>query len=151
MKVISVREHPEICCQAIAYFQDIWATPESLRVYEDSISHSINTNSPLPYWYLLMDNERIAGCAGVITNDFISRMDLYPWLCALFIEPDYRGHLYSSLLIEEAKKDAASGGFSTLYLSTDHEGFYEKFGFEFVGTGYHPWGEESRIYQIKVG
>ena len=32
-------------------------------------------------------------------------------------------------------------------LSTDHAGLYEKWGFRYLGQGYHPWGAESRIYE----
>ncbi len=112
-----------------------------------------NEQSPsnlLPQWYLLMDNDVIIGCAGLITNDFISRMDLYPWVCAIYIEEEYRGNAYGSILLEQAKKDAKEGGFSHLYLCTDHIGYYEKYGFEHIGAGYHPWGEMSRIYSISL-
>jgi N-acetylglutamate synthase-like GNAT family acetyltransferase len=77
-------------------------------------------------------------------------MDLYPWICALFIDEKHRGNKYASLLIEQAKEDANKAGFDHVYLSTDHVGFYERYGFIYIGQGYHPWGEESRIYQIKV-
>lgn len=146
MKVISVRECPEYKDIAIKYFQSKWATENSMKVYDDCITNSITTSNPLPQWYLLMDNNKTIGCAGLITNDFISRMDLYPWICAIYIEEEYRGNGYGSILIEKAKKDAKINGFSNLYLCTDHIGYYEHYGFQYIGTGYHPWGDSSRIY-----
>lgn len=32
----------------------------------------------------------------------------------------------------------------------DYIGVYEKYGFQYIGQGYHPWGEESRIYQADL-
>jgi len=53
-------------------------------------------------------------------------------------------------LIEAVKKDTAKAGFLKLYLATEHKGYYEKFGFNYIGEGYHPWGESSRIYGCDV-
>ena len=149
MKVISVRENPKIKNIAIEYFQSKWKSVLPI-IYEDSINHCIDAINPLPQWYLLEKDDEIIGCAGLITNDFISRMDLYPWVCAVFIEQNYRGNAYFTLLIEKAKFDAKIAGFEYLYLSTDHIGYYEKYGFEYIGQGYHPWNEESRIYQLEL-
>lgn len=150
MKIISIKENPEHMKSAIIYIQSKWASEQSLKVYEDCIEHCISSPNPLPQWYLLMDEEKIIGCTGLITNDFISRMDLYPWVCAVFIEEEYRGNNYGSLLLERAKNDAKAGGFSNLYLCTDHIGLYEKYGFNYIGTGYHPWGTNSRIYAVAL-
>ena len=149
LKVISVREHPEYKDRAIAYFQNSWKGVLPI-IYEDCITHSIHARDSLPQWYLLLKDEDIIGCAGLITNDFISRGDLYPWINAIFIEEADRGNRYSEILIEKAKLDAQKAGFQYVYLCTDHVGFYEKYNFKYIGQGYHPWGEESRIYEFKL-
>ncbi|SFI27766.1 MULTISPECIES: hypothetical protein [unclassified Bacillus (in: firmicutes)] len=76
MQIINVREHLEYKEKAIKYIQGKWANENSMKVYEDCITHSITTDNPLPIWYLMEDSGEIIGCAGLISNDFISRMDL---------------------------------------------------------------------------
>jgi len=150
MKVVSIKKNPEYKDKGIKYIQSKWATPSSMKVYEDCITNCITTDNPLPQWYLLLDKDKIIGCGGLITNDFISRMDLYPWVCALYIEEDYRGNAYGSILLKKIKKDTQASNFSTLYLCTDYIGYYEKYGFKYIGEGYHPWGESSRIYALDL-
>lgn len=127
VKVISIKKDFEYKDRAIQYFQSKWASEKSMKVYDDCITNCITSTNSLPQWYLLMEDDKIIGCAGLITNDFISRMDLYPWVCALYIEEEYRGNNYGSILLEQAKSDARIGGFPHLYLCTDHIGYYEKY------------------------
>ncbi|WP_019668589.1 GNAT family N-acetyltransferase [Eudoraea adriatica] len=149
MKIISIRENPDYKDIAIKYFQQSWKSVLPI-IYEDCITHSINARNSLPQWYLLDKDNEIIGCAGLITNDFISRGDLYPWINALFIDEKHRGNAYGSLLLEYARTDAKEAGFEYLYLCTEHIGYYEKYGFKYIGQGYHPWGEESRIYELEI-
>ncbi len=147
MNVVSVLTRPDLVEEAISFFQKHWASEQSRMVYDDCIRHS---KHPLPKWYLLLHEGAPIGGAGLIANDFISRSDLYPWLCALVVEPAYRGRALGALLIERAKADARAAGFSRLYLCSDHVGYYEKYGFARIGTGYHPWGESSGIFEADV-
>lgn len=148
--VVSLRQDPTLLPEAIHYIASKWANPKNRQVYVDCLTHTSGSRAPLPQWYLLIEGERIIGCAGLITNDFISRMDLYPWICAMFVEEDQRGNNFGEMMIKKAVEDAKKAGFGEIYLATDHIGYYEHFGFGFVGIGYHPWGESSRIYSLKI-
>ena len=148
-QVIALRDRPEFKDRAIAYFQKCW--PDVLpAIYDDCITHSLSARDNLPQWYLLIMESQFIGCAGLITNDFISRGDLYPWLCALFIDEAYRGHAFGSLLMDKAKAHTKAFGYTHLYLCTSLSDYYEKYGFSYIGNGYHPWGETSKIYEIAV-
>ena len=149
MRIISIRENPSYKDIAIKYFQQCWKSVWPV-IYEDCINHCVDARNDLPQWYLLEKESKIIGCAGLITNDFISRGDLYPWVCAIYIDEKHRGNHYGKILIDKAKNDTQKFGHEYLYLSTEHIGYYEKYGFEYIGQGYHPWEEESRIYQIAL-
>lgn len=147
--IISVRQQPEYIDKAIAYFQEAW--PETAPIiYQDCISNAINAKHDLPQWYLLVNENDIIGCVGLITNDFISRMDLYPWLCALYIDEKFRNKGYGKYLINHVMAETKAFGYSDLYLSTGISGYYEKLGFTYIGDGHHPWDETSSIYQINL-
>lgn len=149
MRIISVRENPRYKNRAIKYFQQSWKSVRPI-IYEDSINHCIDARNNLPQWYLLEKDSEIIGCAGLITNDFISRGDLYPWICGIYVNEKHRGNAYGTLLIDRAKSDTKKFGYEYMYLCTEHIGYYEKYGFEYIGQGYHPWEAESRIYQIEL-
>ena len=146
MEIISVRAQPGCADAAIAFLQQAWGGGNNEIMYEDCVRHCLGSPSPQPQWYLLRDGETLAGCAGLIPNDFISRMDLWPWICALYVAREHRGHEYGRRLLDYAKADARQLGFRKIYLSTEHIGYYERYGFAYLGQGWHPWGESSRIY-----
>ena len=58
------------------------------------------------------------------------------------------GQALGGLLLEHGIKEAALAGFSTLYLTTDHDGYYEKYGWARIEDGYDRDGEPCRIYRI---
>ncbi len=149
INTISIREAPQYCEIGIEWFASKWGIDK--KEYEKSFDDCINKNESLPQWYLVLneDDEIIGGC-GLIQNDFVDRIDLFPYLCALFVEEKARGHAIGALLLENARKDAKAKGFNKLYLCTDHTSYYEKYGWTHIGVGKHPWGDTSRIYEINT-
>lgn len=150
VKVIKLREHPHYLNQAIQFFQEKWGNDQSNPVYEDCLTHRLAVENKIPQWYLILEDEKIVAGAGLISNDFISRMDLTPWLCALYVEVPFRKQGFALALISTIKQECKTFDFEKLYLATDHVDFYEKFDFHYLADGYHPWGEKSRIYETKI-
>ena len=145
IKIIAVREQPDYLDRAVDYFASKWGV--SREIYYDCIFNSLETDSKLPRWYLMLKEETIIGSFGLIVNDFISRQDLWPWICAVYIEESERGKALGSRLLEHGRKEAAVLGFKTVYLCTDHIGYYEKYGWRYKCQGYGVSGDPGRIYE----
>ncbi len=64
----------------------------------------------------------------------------------VFIDEAYRGHRLSQKLIEYAMKYLKSIGFDKVYIISDHENLYEKYGFTVIDRKIAPWGSEEKIY-----
>ncbi|MEN6313954.1 MAG: GNAT family N-acetyltransferase [Clostridiaceae bacterium] len=145
-KIISIRDNPEYSGRAIDWFASKWGID---RIeYEKSFSDCLNKDGSLPQWYLALDkNDEIIGGCGLIQNDFVDRTDLFPYLCALFVEEKARGNAFGARLLENARIEGARLGFDKLYLCTDHTAYYEKYGWQYIATGNHLWGSTSRIYE----
>ena len=97
----------------------------------------------------MLKDDEIIGSYGLIVNDLTSRQDLWPWLCALYVEKNERGKALVSRLLAHGRQEAKKLGFSKVYLVTDHVGFYEKYGWRYKGQGFNLCsGAIDRIYEI---
>lgn len=126
---IALRDRPELAERAASWFHEKWGVPEEaylecMRAYLDGKTEY--------GWYLCMDGGRIAGGLGIIENDFHERKDLAPNVCAVYTEEAYRGQGIAGRLLRLAVEDMKAKGISPLYLATDHTGFYERYGWQFL-------------------
>ena len=144
--VVNVKDYAGGIESAIRYFHDIWGTNKSYDYYSDAIMHSSEPGKTLPKFFLLLKDEEVIGCYALITNDFVSRHDLFPWFACLYIEERERKNEYGKLLMEHAEREAKASGYSSLFLTTDHEGYYEKYGWRRIEDGYEIDGTKTRIY-----
>lgn len=136
---------PEWKDQAARWFHQKWGIP--LAAYLESMDRCLEGTTPVPQWYFVTQKETIIAGLGVIENDFHPRKDLAPNICAVFVEPEYRGRGIAGELLNFACRDMKDRGIGTLYLVTDHVGFYERYGWQFLcmvrGDGED---RDSRIY-----
>ena len=82
----------------------------------------------------------------MIENDFHERKDLTPNVCAVYVDKAYRNQGIAGFLLQYVCDDMAAMGVDTLYLLTDHTGFYERYGWQFTCMVRGNDGELSRMY-----
>ncbi len=136
---------------AAKYIHGKWGSKDNYLFYYDAILHSSVPGKSLPKFYLLLKEKEIIGCYGLLTNDLVSRQDLLPWFACLFIEEKERGQSYGKLLLEHAEQETSQAGFSVFYLTTDHNGYYEKYGWQRIEDGFGTSGSKTRIYTKDCG
>ena len=129
MQILKLREHSELASEAAAWFYSKWDIP--VEEYAESIQECLTAKS-IPQWYVAVERRKIIAGIGVIENDFHNRKDLRPNICALYVEESYRCLGIAGKLLDNVCEDMRSFGLETLYLITDHTGFYERYGWRFL-------------------
>lgn len=126
---INLREKSELKNTAAEWFNSKWGVPT--EAYLECMEAYLNNETEYG-WYLCLDGDKIIGGMGVIENDFHDRKDLAPNVCAVYTDDEYRGQGIAGNLLNLVVDDMKSKGISPLYLVTDHTGFYERYGWEFL-------------------
>ena len=126
---ITLREKPDLKETAAEWFHSKFGVPaeEYLKCMEAYLNEETEYG-----WYLCLDGDKIVGGMGVIENDFHDRKDLSPNICAVFTEEDYRCKGIAGNLLNIVVEDLRTKDISPVYLVTDHTGFYERYGWEFL-------------------
>ena len=133
--------------EAATWFHSKWHVPR--EAYLECMLAYLNCDTEYG-WYLCLDQDRIIGGLGVIENDIHDRKDLAPNVCAVYTDEDYRCQGIAGRLLNMAVEDLRTKGISPVYLLTNHTGFYERYGWEFLcmaqGNG-EPYLSRMYIHQ----
>lgn len=150
IKLYNIKDCPQLAEKVAQWFAQKWEIP--IIEYKQSIVKCIENKSIIPQWYIVLNEQQeiIAG-AGVIENDFHDRKDLTPNICALYVEENYRKNGIAGYILDFICQDLRSKGIKKLYLVTEHEGFYEKYGWSFLTVVNDDVGGILRMYGIDCG
>ncbi len=150
IKINEISKEVQILSDAVNYFWNCWGNDTNFKFYEDCISNSLLKDNLLPKFYVARDHDQIIGSYALLVNDLISRQDLYPWFACLFVNEEYRHKGLAGRLLNHGLMETASKGYSTLYLSTDLEGFYERYGWKHITYGFNINDVKSKVYCKKT-
>lgn len=118
-----------------------WKAGKSLAADMDN-----NTFSDWERIIIALDNEKICGFCAVAKKDCIPDITYTPIHTLRIVDEKYRGRRLSQRLIQYAMNYLKSISFEKVYLISDHENLYEKYGFRVIDHKLAPWGAEEKIY-----
>ena len=151
MEIIQLVKRDALFDRAIDVFWQEWGMEGGRAFYADCMLHSLEDPNGIPSFYVAAIDDQIIGTYALIRNDLNSRQDLSPWLACLFVEERFRGESLGAAMLDHGLREAAKRGYKFLYLTSDLNGFYEKYGWEKIGVAYDPSGGCIPLFQKSTG
>ena len=99
---------------------------------------------------LLTEGDELISYCTFAEKDDIQPTELTPWVGFVYTFPERRGYRFAGRLFDEIERLAGEEHIPEIYLSTDHVGLYEKYGFEFRTMMNDMDGRPSRVYAKKI-
>lgn len=81
---------------------------------------------------ILVEKNNLIGFISIFPKDSEEEKQLTPWYATMYVKEKYRNNGYSKILNDAILKEAKDRKFKVLYLKTDLENYYEKFGAIFI-------------------
>ena len=99
---------------------------------------------------LLTEGDELISYCTYAEKDDVQPTDLTPWVGFVYTFPRHRGRRCAGLLLAEAERLAGEEGVRAVYLSTNHVGLYEKYGFEYFTQMTDLDGKPTRVYVKRI-
>lgn len=114
---------------------------------ENKFKNAVGENSKV---LMLTNKDELVSFCTYSEKDDIQPTELTPWIGFVYTFPQYRGNRYAGKLFMEIEKIAKTENVHDIFISTNHIGLYEKYGYEFYQVMDDMNGEPSRVYRKRI-
>ena len=149
MKIINLKDNDVFLEEYIRQCSLEWGTPKSddeMKSYIINKRKKIYNEDKVISILGLIDNSKLVGFISLFKYDGDYRRDLTPWYATMYVKKEYRGRGYSKKLNDAILKEASALGYTKVYLKTELENYYEKFGAIFMKN----LNNEEKLYYIPL-
>src|SRR5574344_194905 len=81
---------------------------------------------------ILLDENVLKGFISIFPSDCEECKNLTPWYATMYVKREFRGKGYSKILNDAILKEAKTRKYEQIFLKTDLNNYYEKFGAKFI-------------------
>jgi GNAT superfamily N-acetyltransferase len=109
-----------------------------------------------PFTFMAFADDIPAGMVTLKQSDLASRKDLFPWLSALYVIPEFRNQGVGNKLINRIIEESANAGYKNLHLFIDNrdlarlEKYYIKRGWQYLGSSPGPDNQSAKIFRYSI-
>ena len=138
LKVYNIKDKQKYIEEVAILTQKEWGkqnlTEEEFKLKIKKKIDKIKLNMDNPYYckLILLDNNILIGFISIFPKDGEERQDLSPWYATMYVKKEYRGKGYSRILNDAILAEAKKRNIKKLFLKTDLENYYEKFGARYL-------------------
>ncbi len=150
MEIVNLEDRLEFLDEVISLEHDEWASNKNYMRKErikEKKQRVIDSFSDKAFCKLLLiDNNELLGFISLFPKDAKEEPDLSPWFATIYVKSNYRGKGYSKLLANAIINEARNRGFKTLYLKTELDNYYEKYGAKYIKM----INDTEKLYKIDL-
>jgi len=132
MKIYNLKEKIEYLEEVAILEHNEWATRPKENFENRIKSKCIKIQKSLEKKdfcrLILLKNNELIGFISIFSHDCEEFSNLSPWYSTMFVKKNYRGKGYSKILNDAILKEARNRNYKEIYLKTELENYYEKFG-----------------------
>lgn len=149
MEIIDIKDDSDFLSEYIELCSYEWGSKKSkleMKQYVEKKKKSTFNDDKIISILGLVDNNNLIGFISLFKYDGEDRKDLTPWYATMYVKEKYRNRGYSKLLNDEILKEAVKLGYKKVYLKTELDNYYEKFGAKYAGK----LNESEKLYYFEL-
>lgn len=138
LKIYNIKDKPEYLHEVAILTQLEWGKKNlTKKEFEEKVNKKVEKikNSFEDKYYcklILLDGNKLVGFISIFPTDGNERKDLTPWYATMYVKKGFRGKGYSRILNNAILDEARKRKIKRLYLKTELNNYYEKFGAKFM-------------------
>lgn len=151
LQISNLADHPKHFQTVCTWVWEEWWRSEGSTM-EDMVyftRHCLEKEE-IPMTFVGLLEGKPVATASLWRSDPFSRQDLTPWLAAMYVIPERRGRGIGTLMQHHVIGEARRLEYLSIYLMTDHTGYYEKAGWSFLETAPLLNGKKTRLYRYNL-
>ena len=136
MEIVNVKENLDYLKEYCKLCSLEWGSPKTekeMNEYIDSKIRKILSGDKVISILGLVEDELI-GFISLFKYDGDERRDLTPWYATMYVKQKYRKMGYSKILNDALIEESKRLGYDKLYLKSELNNYYEKFGAQYIET-----------------